>query len=122
MEDEKNLEPVDSTDELVNEVVENAVEEMQIRPIEVLKDIPYEELTDTERKYLIAGLKAKNEQLDEIFRRSTENNRKVIKMFNDDITKIEDAFEFIQTISTVATKTINLTIKNVEREVREHGN
>ena len=122
MEDEKNLEPVDSTDELVNEVVENAVEEMQMRPIEVLKEIPYEELTDAERKYLIFGLKAKNEQLDEIFRRSTENNRKVIKMFNDDITKIEDAFEFIQTISMVATKTINLTIKNVEREVREHGN
>ena len=122
MEDEKNLEPVDVTDELVNEVVENVVEEMQVRPIEVLKEIPYEELTDAERKYLIAGLKAKNEQLDEIFRRSTENNRKVIKMFNDDITKIEDAFEFIQTISMVATKTINLTIKNVEREVREHGN
>ena len=122
MEDEKNLEPVDVTDELVNEVVENVVEEMQVRPIEELKNIPYEELTDAERKYLIAGLKAKNEQLDEIFRRSTENNRKVIKMFNDDITKIEDAFEFIQTISMVATKTINLTIKNVERELREHGN
>ena len=122
MEDEKNLEPVDGTDELVNEVVETAVEEMQIRPIEVLKEIPYEELTDTERKYLIAGLKIKNEKLDETFRRTTENNRKVIKMFNDDITKIEDAFEFIQTISMVATKTINLTIKNVEREVREHGN
>lgn len=122
MEDEKNLEPIDSTDELVNEVVENAIEEMQIRPIEVLKDIPYEELTDKERKYLIAGLKAKNKQLDEIFKRTTENNKKVIKMFNNDITKIEDAFEFIQTISMVATKTINLTIKNVEREVREHGN
>lgn len=122
MEDEKNLEPVDGTDELVNKVVENAVEEMQIRPIDVLKDIPYEELTDEERKYLIAGLKAKNEQLDEIFRRTTENNRKVIKMFNDDITKIEDAFEFIQTLSVMSTKTINLVIKNVEREVREHGN
>lgn len=122
MEDEKNLEPVDGTDELVNEVVENVVEEMQMRPIEVLKEIPYEELTDAERKYLIAGLKVKNEQLDEIFRRTTENNRKVIKMFNNDITKIEDAFEFIQTISMVATKTINLTIKDVEREVREHGN
>lgn len=122
MEDEKNLEPVDGTEELMTAVVEETVEEMQVRPIEVLKEIPYEELTDAERKYLIAGLKAKNEQLDEIFRRSTENNRKVIKMFNDDITKIEDAFEFIQTISMVATKTINLTIKNVEREVREHGN
>lgn len=118
----KNNEIIDASEELVNAVVEDAVEEMQIKPIEELKNIPYEELTDTEKRYLITGLIVKNNHLDDMYQKAIKDKNRVIGMFNNEINKIEDTFEFLRNVAKQTYITTDLAIKNLEREVREHGN
>lgn len=122
MEPNEVLEPVDATEELMNTIVENAVEEMQVRPTEVLVNIPYEELTEDEKKYLISALKTKNSELDSLAKRVIQNTETLKKLFDQDINKVEDTLTFIKTTAQQSYATILLAIKNLEREVRTHGN
>lgn len=122
MTENKNNEIIDASEELMTGVVETAVEEMQIKSIEDLKKIPYDDLTEEEKQFLITGLMVKNDQLDEMYRKEVENKKRVINIFNKEINKIEDTFEFIRDITKNNFLTIDLAIKNLEREVREHGN
>ena len=117
----EKLTTIDATDELMNEIVEDAVEEMQIRSVEELINVPYEELSEDEKKYLISALKVKNDELDRLTKRIMENNKKVAAEFNKTIDKIESTLEFIQEASKTNAVTIALAVKNIEREVRGDG-
>ena len=122
MKKDKNNEIIDATEDLMNEIVEDAVEEMQVRPVEELIKIAYEELTEDEKKYLISALKVKNDELDRLTKRIMENNRKVADEFNKTIDKIETTLTFIQDAAKNNAVTIALAVKNIEREVRGDGN
>lgn len=115
-------ETIDATEELMTEIVENAVEEMQVRPVEVLVNVPYEELTEDEKKYLISALKTKNNELDSLAKRVMQNTETLRKLFDQDINKVEDTLTFIKTTAQQSYATVLLAIKNLEREVRTHGN
>lgn len=119
---EKGQGPVDATDELMNEIVEDAVEKMQIRPVEELMQVAYKELTEEEKEYLISALKVKNDELDRLTKRIMENNKKVANEFNKTIDKIETTLDFIQDAAKNNAVTIALAVKNIEREVRGDGN
>lgn len=121
-EDNKDVQAVDCTDELMNQVVEEEIDKMQIRSVEELKQVPYNELTEEEKQFLISALMVKNDELDNMINRTRENNRKVIEMFNKEINKIEEAFELVRETSRQNYIMTDLIIKNLEREVREHGN
>lgn len=120
---EQVAEPIDATNELMNGIVEEEVEQMQnIRPIEELLQVPYNELTETEKQFLITGLAVKNTELDELINRTKKHNQRVIDLFNKEINKIEDTFQFIRDLNKQHYMTVELVIKNLEREVRENGN
>lgn len=111
--DEENL---DATNELVTPVEENVQE---LRPIQVLMEVPYAELTEEEKEYLISGLKVRNQELDRITQQTFKEVQKIKQTQDADLAKIEDTLTFIKTEVGQCLGAVSLAIKNIEREVRK---
>lgn len=115
-------ENIDLTDELVREVEataeETAVMEEPTRGLAELIDVAYEDMTEDERKYLISALKMKATELDEITKRAFEENRKIREAASTNLRLMEDTLTFIKTSIGNCYGAVNLSIKNIEREVK----
>jgi len=114
-------ETLDLTEELVN-----SVEEPVTRSAMDLENVPYEEMTDDERKYFISALKMRNKELDAMVKKAFEENKKLNQSWLDirhkDLTLMEDTLTFIKTEVGQCLGSVSLAIKNMEREVQKHGN
>lgn len=122
------MEPdIDLTNELVNPVEGPngpAPEETKIsvRSAMDLLEVPYEEMTDEEKKYFISALKMRNNELDEISKKAFEENRRLREARNRDLKIMEDTLTFIKTTVGNSLGSVSLAIKNMEREVNKYGN
>ncbi|MCQ2968513.1 MAG: hypothetical protein MJ191_00050 [Clostridium sp.] len=104
------MEDIDMTEELVEPVNQSCIRD--------LNEVAYEELTEEEKKGLIAALKLKCNSLDNIAQQAFENNKRIEETYKNKLRKIEDALTFIRTQSRQSTMTIDLVIRELEREVR----
>ena len=126
MEQDENL---DLTEDLVSPVYgcgKHAKEENgpapETRSAIDLENVPYEEMTDDERKYFISALKMRNKELDAITKKAFEENRRINELRHKDLTLMEDTLTFIKTEVGQCLGSVSLAIKNMEREVQKHGN
>lgn len=109
---------IDATEELVKQV-DNVTE---IRPALVLMDVPYEELTEEEKEYLISALKMKYKECDEMTKRALREADRLRQIHQQELNKIADSLTFIKSLAVNHASTIALSIKNIEREVNNNGN
>ena len=116
-------ENIDLTDELVKEVepVQMEIPQMEATPtrnaIELMK-VPFDEMTEDEKRYFISASKMKIEELDAIAQKAFEENRKLREVHNANLKLMEDTLTFIKTSVGNCYGAISLAIKNMEREVK----
>ena len=112
---------IDATQELVKccEEPQNTPEPVEeMKTLDELSQIAFVDLTDTDKKQLITGLKNKVFQLDHLSKKLFEENNKLKIKNNENIKLMEDTLTFIKTTVGNAYGSLNLAIKNMEREVK----
>lgn len=109
---------IDATEELVKQVDEVT----DIRPVKELVDIPYEELTEEEKKYLISALKVHCQEREKMTQRALKEADRLKQIHLQELNKIADSLTFIKSVAVNHASTITLAIKNIEREVNHNGN
>ena len=114
---------VDLTEELVRGVEETEQTMMSEMPTPTrsamdLMTVPYDEMTEEEKRYFISALKMKFEELDSVAKRAFEENRKLREVRNTNLKLMEDTLTFIKTSLGNCYGAVSLAIKNMEREVK----
>ena len=120
---EQETENMDLTEELVRgvETVEQTVIPEMATPTRSAMDlmnVPYDEMTEDEKRYFISALKMKFEELDSVAKRAFEENRKLREVRNTNLKLMEDTLTFIKTSLGNCYGAVSLSIKNMEREVK----
>lgn len=121
-------EPVDATEELVAPAEETACacececgckcEPQESRNIAELMNVDVNDMTESEIKFLISGLKMRNEEINKIAENAFAENRKLREARARDLKLVGDTLTFIKTTVANALTATTLAIKNLEREVQ----
>ena len=114
----ENQETLDLTEDLVA-----AVEEPnETKSMTDLMNVAYKDLTEDEKEYLISALKTRNNELEKIIKQAFNENKRINKLRDMNLTLMEDTLTFIKTEVGQCLGSVSLAIKNMEREVKNHGN
>ena len=109
---------IDATNELMNSVEEVT----DIRPVKELVDVPYEELTEEEKEYLISALKVHCQEREKMTQRALKEADRLKQIHQQELNKIANTLTFIKSLAIDHASTIALAIKDIEREVNNNGN
>lgn len=109
---------IDATEELVKQVEEVT----DIRPVKELVNVPYEELTEEEKEYLISALKMHCQEREKMTQRALKESDRLKQIHQQELNKIANTLTFIKSLAIDHASTITLAIKDIEREVNHNGN
>ena len=109
---------IDATEELVKQVEEVT----DIRPVKELVDVPYGELTEEEKEYLISALKVHCQEREKMTQRALKEADRLKQIHQRELQKIAGTLTFIKSVAVDHASTITLAIKDIEREVNNNGN
>ena len=109
---------IDATEELVKQIEEVT----EIRPIEELIEVPYAELTEQEKEYLISGLIVRCNEREKMTQRALKEADRLNQIHQRELNKIANSLTFIKSLAVNHASTIALSIKDIEREVNNNGN
>lgn len=109
---------IDATEELVKQIEEVT----EIRSIEELIEVPYAELTEQEKEYLISGLIVRCNEREKMTQRALKEADRLKQIHQRELNKIADSLTFMKSLAVNHASTIALAIKNIESEVNQYGN